>query len=260
VIEEAREAYKRGWSLIPLKDGDKRPNLPVGHPYLLERPTRDEYAAFEFGNYGIVCGEISGICVLDIDGEKGMETLKAHDIEVDNIWTPKVKTPNGLHLYFKYNPKVQTGVHVLGKGTHVDIRATGSYVVGPGSTVGDNTYSWVSDSSPEEVEILEPLDFMFEHKRALKLNVADEENPYMLADKIGEGSRNLTLLSVGGLLVKYRSIPYGVMHDTLKYLNDNWMEPSLSAAEVEQVAKNAERYRENDYQGIYGASKGGSIG
>jgi putative DNA primase/helicase len=251
--QAAREAYKRGWHVIPLREGDKRPNLPIGHPFLTTAPSRDEYASFEFGNYGVVCGELSGIVVLDIDGEKGYRALRDRDIEPDHFETPAVVTPNGVHYYFKYNPKVQTGVHVLGKGTHVDIRSDGSYVVGPGSTVDGVAYRWLENLSPEEQPLDDPPDFMFEHKRALKLNVSDEDNPYMLADKIGEGSRNLTLLSVGGLLVKYRSIPFPVMKGTLQYLNENFMESPLPDSEVETIAKNAERYRENDYNGIYGA-------
>jgi len=254
MIEEARESYKRGWSLIPLHEGDKRPNLAIGHPYLSRRPTREEYQGFTFGNYGVVCGELSGICVLDVDGEKGVEALRARDIEPEHdFWTPTVVTPGGTHYYFKYNPRVQTGVHILGKGSHVDIRSDGSYVVGPGSTVDGVAYRWVEDLNPEEVDFQEPPDFMFEHKRALKLEVADEDNPYMLAGLITEGSRNLTLLSVGGLLVKYRSVQYEVMRACLHFLNDNLMETPLPDDEVDTIAKNAERYREDNYEGIYNA-------
>jgi hypothetical protein len=253
MIEEARESYKRGWSLIPLHEGDKRPNLAIGHPYLSRRPSRDEYAGFDFGNYGIVCGELSGIVVLDVDGEKGLEALSAKDVQLEQLWTPTVQTPSGIHKYFKYNPRVQTGVHILGKGSHVDIRSDGSYVVGPGSTVDGLTYRWVEDLSPEEVELQEPPDFMFEHKRNLRLNVADEDNPYMLAGKIADGSRNLTLLSVGGLLVKYRSCPHEVVRTVLHTLNEVHMETPLSDTEVDTIARNAERYREDNYEGIYNA-------
>ena len=241
-LEAAREAYLRGWSLIPLREGDKRPNLPIGHDFLSRRPSEDEYKEFVFGNYGIVTGALSGICVLDIDGQEGYQTLRGRDEEPDNFMTPAVVTPRGVHYYFKYNPKVHTGAAVLGKGSHVDIRSDGSYVVGPGSTVDGVTYRWMEDLSPDEQDFADPPAFMLEHKK--KISLSTDEDPLSLATMIPNGTRNTTLISVGGSLVK-RNLPHSAILGCLTYLNDNWMESPMPDEEVYQIAVNSERYRED---------------
>jgi hypothetical protein len=131
--DEMVKAFKLGWSLIPLKENSKLPNLPKGHEFLTRKPTVEEYKKFKWGNYGIVTGPVSDICVLDIDGDKGHKTLAELEIKPNMIETPQVLTPKGRHIYFRFNPAVMTGVGVLGKG--IDIRSTGGYVVGPGSVV-----------------------------------------------------------------------------------------------------------------------------
>lgn len=241
MIEEARAAYKRGWTVIPLKENDKRPNLPIGHEFLTRVPDAAEYKSFVFGNYGIVTGRMSGICVLDIDPD-GYESLRAKEVEPDTFLTPAVVTPRGVHYYFKYDPRVQTGAAILGKGSDVDIRSDGSYVVGPGSTVDGLTYRWMEDMSPNDLEFADPPEVMFEHKKRLSAN--PNEDPLSLAAPIADGTRNTTLISVGGSLVR-RNLPHAAILGCLQYLNDEYMETPLPDYEVLTIARNAERYRED---------------
>ncbi len=241
VLQAAREAFKRGWVVIPLRENDKRPNLPIGHPYLTERPTAEDYKGFKFGNYGVVCGKMSDIVCLDVDGEEGVYALSVEDVYPDDWITPKVKTPRGTHYYFKYSSLVQTGAAILGPGSGVDIRSDGSYVVGPGSSVDGQAYAWVEGFSPEDVDYMEPPAFMREHRKRFQGNA--DHDPLLLSSPIANGTRNTTLISVGGTLVRNKNIPPDVLHGCLQYLNDNYMETPLPDSEVRQIAINSEKYR-----------------
>ena len=84
-------------------------------------------------NYGIATGPSSNIFVIDIDGEKGRETISNLESKYGKLpSTLTVNTGKGKHLYFKYpDRKVKTRKDVFGPG--VDVRGEGGYVVGPGS-------------------------------------------------------------------------------------------------------------------------------
>jgi len=93
-------------------------------------------------NIGIVTGKVSGLVVVDIDSEEGMEAWKRHAPNPEDIQTPTVKTPHGTHLYFRH-----PGNGYIGNNTRriegCDLRADGGYVVAPpsvGPTSGD--YVW----------------------------------------------------------------------------------------------------------------------
>ena len=64
----------RGWSVIPLRPGEKRP-LVRWEQYQKRPPSADElsgwFTAWPKANVGIVTGSVSGLVVLDIDPAHG---------------------------------------------------------------------------------------------------------------------------------------------------------------------------------------------
>ncbi len=90
-------------------------------------------------NVGIATGTISGIFVIDIDGEQGESDIKKLG-ELPQTLT--VRTGRGRHLFFKHPGKeVKTRTKVI--GDKVDVRGDGGYVAGPGSNhVSGATYEW----------------------------------------------------------------------------------------------------------------------
>lgn len=236
VLNHAREAYKQGFSLIPLKEGSKLPNLQKGHEFLRREPTKDEYKSFKFGNYGIVCGPLSGICVLDVDYPDGLHTLDRLDIDPESYAAPTVITPGGgRHYYFKYNPNVRTGVAVVGEG--VDIRSEGSYVVGPGSTIDGEAYRW--KLSLEEMDLEEPPLWMHRHTGE---GYHSSSTDMWMDEPIGDGKRNITIASLAGSLVA-RDMPASLILDVCQYINNKWVQPPLEYDEVEKTVLSMERYR-----------------
>ena len=96
------------------------------------------------GNIGVICGELSGIIVLDLDihnenEPSGFDSLK--QMEQDNEKLPQtytVDTPTGgRHLYFKL-PHSWNGTRFypkLDKYPQIDFRNNGQYVVAESSTL-----------------------------------------------------------------------------------------------------------------------------
>lgn len=116
-------------------------------------------------NYGILCGNASGLTVVDLDKKSGdgvqsgvefWDELLDQYNEGDALRTPTVKTgTGGYHIYFKYNPAIKTGTQCV-KGLDaqgykiaysIDIRSAGGYVVAAGSTHPDTktTYKYEYD-------------------------------------------------------------------------------------------------------------------
>ncbi len=124
---------QRGWSIIPIVSTGKKkkPDLKTWSPYqnqrAEEKTIRAWWGAKPQRNIGIVTGHISGLVVLDVDGEQGRASVRGFTLPA----TPTVQTGKGFHYYFAY-----PGFHVanaVGFLPGLDIRADGGYVVAPPS-------------------------------------------------------------------------------------------------------------------------------
>ncbi|MGW1034831.1 bifunctional DNA primase/polymerase [Streptomyces antibioticus] len=175
LLSAALDAAARGWPVIPLRPGGKRPALhgessctgrgecAAGHRKWEQRATTDPdrirtaWAAGPF-NVGIATGP-AGLLVVDLDVPKGKgssdapcgaTTFKAlceragHAVPA----TYRVRTASGgAHLYFTAPDGVRlTNTQDL-LGPHIDTRAGGGYVVAPGSTTTAGAYE-VTDPAP----------------------------------------------------------------------------------------------------------------
>jgi archaellum biogenesis ATPase FlaH len=130
-----------GMKIIPLKPGLKTP-ADSGWP---EQATSDPQVIenwFETRsniNYGITCGQ-SGLLVVDLDIKKGDDGVANwRELSANlNLKTFEVETPSGgVHQYF-WGSGLRNSAGTIARG--VDLRASGGYVVGPGSTTPEGTY------------------------------------------------------------------------------------------------------------------------
>src|SRR5688572_26516579 len=101
LLRIARALVARGFSVIPLENGTKRPATPWAR-YQHETPTdRDLIAWFASGQrtgYGITTGPHSGIVVIDVDGDDGWRWAATHLPS-----TPmRVRTRKGEHWYYRH--------------------------------------------------------------------------------------------------------------------------------------------------------------
>lgn len=92
-------------------------------------------------NVGIATGAVSGVFVVDIDGEPGEIDIAALGALPQTL---TVKTGKGRHLYFKH-PGYPIKTRTKAIGDKVDIRGDGGYVAGPGSNHASGVvYEWVN--------------------------------------------------------------------------------------------------------------------
>ncbi|WP_449064790.1 bifunctional DNA primase/polymerase [Planomonospora algeriensis] len=177
-LRHALAAARRGWHVFPLTPGGKRP-LP-GFTDWESRATDDPEAIRRLWdgrpyNVGIACGP-SRLVVIDLDTPKdGRRPPQPWDVPGVNegadvlaslceqagqpfpFETFQVRTRRGgVHLYFTAPDGVTlgntSGDRGRGLGWLIDTRATGGYVVGPGSRVdlpdGRGTYDVIHAPDP----------------------------------------------------------------------------------------------------------------
>ena len=130
-----------GISVIPIKtDGSKSPVIPWKRfqSKLASEQEAREWAAKGYG-IGIVCGTAScGLEVLDFDDREYfvpwyLETDLGFDDPQQSL--PMVRTPNGWHVYYRCN-EISGNEKIArcpDRGTLIESRGQGGYVVGPGS-------------------------------------------------------------------------------------------------------------------------------
>lgn len=154
--------YDQGFSIIPLKEKDKRPNITTWKKYIEERPTKEEIQEWIdnklFKNIGVICGGVSdNLVVIDIDDKKIIEEIEINlnKVAMSGSWV--VETGKGYHFYCKYD--VDPGD--LRKDTEISLeyRANGGYVVAPPSIhPSGKKYKFLNVEDPSELPYLKNSD------------------------------------------------------------------------------------------------------
>jgi len=126
---------KNGFSVIPIRAKDKKPNLPEWKRYLTARPSESQIKQWladgKFENVAIVLGDVSeGLEVIDIDEP---DLLGKIGVKENKIWEDGwlVKTGRGWHIYLKHKGKC--GRIEKPVGYNIERRTNGGYVVAPPS-------------------------------------------------------------------------------------------------------------------------------
>ena len=117
--------------------------------------------------WGIQCGKLSNLLVIDVDTVKG-STAFWDKILSENppFSTATVKTPSGgLHYYFKHREGMKNYVSV--NGLKIDIRTTGGFVMGFGS----KGYKLISD-----VPLIDAPEWLLNFVKPKKLSTENKES------------------------------------------------------------------------------------
>lgn len=176
LLYAALDAAERGWAVLPLRPGAKRPALhggvvcpgigdcAGGHRKWEERATIDPdrirraWGDLPF-NVGIATGP-SGLVVVDLDMPKGRSSADTPSgvttfralCERAGQAVPTTRTirtaSGGVHLYFTAPPGTRLGNTAGRLGKRIDTRAWGGYVVAPGSLTPTGAYAIVDDTPP----------------------------------------------------------------------------------------------------------------
>lgn len=161
-LEIALKYLNRGLSVIPIRANSKKP-LIGWKEYQTQLPTEDEVREWwgknPDANIAIITGEVSGICVLEIDDEDILEELEI-PLTVTAISGGK-RLP---HYFFQYKKGISTYSHRPNGKESFSIRSDGFYVVVPPSVhQTGGIYEWEDGLSFEDVNLAEPPEWLFEY-------------------------------------------------------------------------------------------------
>jgi len=171
-LPTALDYAQRGWRVVPIRPGEKRPALLAWQNEATANPdTITEWFTGPYQGYGIgiATGPETGIFVLDVDitdSKAGDETL--HDLETIHGPLPPTLTSitgsGGWHLLFNYPTHLEIRNDAgrrLGPG--LDIRGIGGQIVAPPTLhPNGNTYQWddscdtIADAPTWLLELLTP--------------------------------------------------------------------------------------------------------
>lgn len=225
---------QRGWSVIPLRPRDKRPAVKSWEKWQRERADAEGVARYwrqhPLANIGIVTGAVSGLVVLDVDGDAGRESLRGRHLPL----TPVVETGRGYHYYFTHpGGEVRTCKPAPG----LDLKAEGGYVVAPPSVhPSGRRYRWAEGLSPDDVPLAPLPEWLLEQARADAPRRAPEEWAAIIREGAAPGDRHPRLTQLAGHLLGKRVDPRVVLELLLAW-NQARCRPPKPVEEVVDIVR-----------------------
>jgi hypothetical protein len=147
ILSYALDAHECGYSVIPLKGG--RNQVTGKQPRITWQTYQTQYASHKqieqwirggTSAYGIVCGQISRLIVIDFDDPDAQSTFIQKFPHLMNTYIVKSGGRGTLHLYFEVDFLVRT-TKIRGG----DLKAEGSYIVGAGSQIAGGKWEVFHD-------------------------------------------------------------------------------------------------------------------
>lgn len=188
------------WSVIP-GGQDKKP-LFSWKEYQERLPTEKEvrqwWKEHPEANIIVITGKISGLTVIDVDSDDGVEAL---DALLPSGWTTltAVTQSGGQHYYCKY----AEGTHNRARWiTDCDIRSEGGYVVAPPSKGEKGVWEWLN--SPEDGISPVPDEVL---RRITKASLPENTGPAYKGLTFSKGTRDENMFSIANALIR------GGMHE-----------------------------------------------
>jgi hypothetical protein len=243
VLEAALRYEQMGWSIIPVgrktdNPEDLKKPLINWKQFVDRRASPDEIRTWHkrWPDMGIavVCGEISGIVVLDLDKkhDRSAEELAAHGLYISG--TACARTGGGgEHHLFNYDSRVYRNFAGDLIGLGVDVKTNGGYaILSPSIHPSGNRYKWMS--RPED-GLADVPEWMIKAIEATKKEKTDWKQT--LASDIGEGNRNNSMAKMCGKILHdlETSSWEEVGWPALRQYNDQHSKPPLNEDELRNV-------------------------
>lgn len=246
------EKYRKmGWSVIPIKTGDKTP-VNKWAEYQTRHATDDEVKEWwgngKDYNVGVVTGAISNLGVVDADGETGIRTITS--LGLTSPYTSL--TGSGRQLFYRFGDNHNTCKTLDG----VDTRGEGGYVVVPPSTHPNGMpYRWANPLPPIDMLPSWPSEVLAGQQESLVKAIGPIKAQSIL-DLLTHGcvsgvngGRHPTLIKLACYLIPRHSF------DMTKHLLMEWNKlnsPPYSEADIEkQIVDLSKRYAKGEYKTKY---------
>ena len=251
MLNSALHYASMGWKVFPLAQGSK---VPREGSKGVHDATTDEQQINEWwntepsANIGIATGKDSNLIVIDVDGDPGMQSMRQVVSQLPKEHTRVIKTPNGYHLYYLYNPSFHTGAGFM---TGLDVRSDGGYVVAPPSLVNDTQYYVRPDRYVDPIAIdVAPDVFLARHRNGatpepetnqIKLDAWVSD---MLINGVEEGRRNQCAASLVGHFHRLGESDQNI-ETILTPFAENCT-PPMDKRELRRVIQSVSRYEVED--------------
>lgn len=257
LYDAALSYARRGMAVLPLHcaiDGKcscgkddcsspgKHPHTKTGLKEASKDPAQiaDWWRKWPNANVGIVTGKVSGIVVLDIDGERGEESLS--NLEADlgllpDTWE-QLTGGGGRHLVF-IRPIMDKVGNRVGVAPGVDVRGDDGYIVAePSNHVSGRQYVWEISHHPDEQRIAElPADWL-----DILTPAPRQYEPVELPSAFAQGERNELLFKLAASL-RAKGLSDVALLAALREENTVRCKPPLPDREVETIARSAAKYQ-----------------
>ena len=242
-------------------DKCKRPAVAEWTQFQKRLPTEAEVRGWftqnPDANIGIITGEISNLCVFDLDSD---DAQKYAEEQGGFPLTVKAFSSKGPHYYMAYPDfEVRPSVN---HDLKIDIRAEGGYIVAPPSIHGSGaTYTWEKELSIFETnpEFCTPwmISFLQEmtkkhdpvekqpqiESNAVAITTTTVKNDYaeLLKNGCSEGSRNdSTIRLVGHLFGK--NLDAEEIWELIKDWNHTKNNPPLGESDLREIVNSVKKY------------------
>ncbi len=212
-------------------------------------------------NIGIATGSINDLGVLDIDageGKNGLESFKKlfPGVDLDEMLksTLVAKTGGGgYHLYYKLNGlKLPNRRNMGEKGSDIDFRAEGGYVLGPPSNhKSGDTYQWITKREPIEIplavrELVQETEVVDEDSLFGKPPVTAQDYKTVVND--GEG-RDSYLIRMAGKFAR-DGLKGPEIANLIMALNHQNVRPPKTKRDIIRITKSALKMEERRKRGL----------
>ena len=248
VAQAAASYLARGWSVLPLKRGDKRPLIlwETLQQHQADAATLAQwFSRWPDANVGIVTGEISNLIVLDVDPKHGGDDSLA---ELERRFSKLPETVEartgggGRHLYFAHPGGLLLNRAGLRQG--IDLRGDGGYVVAPPSLhPSGQHYAWAPARSPDEVGLAPLPRWLLFAGRGPRARRSLADWRALVHEGVPEGERNSTIASLTGHLLWHGVDPQVALELMLSW-NRLRCRPPLDDEEVARVVASITRLHE----------------
>ena len=251
-IEEAKRYLARGWSVLPLRSGDKRPLIRWEH-LQHQRPSEKDVVEWFWrwpdANIGIVTGEISNLIVLDIDpkhgGDTALERLE-HKFRPLSATVEAITGGAGRHLYFAHPGGLTRNRAGFAQG--IDLRGDGGYIVAPPSVhPSGRPYTWAPGRSPDEITLAPLPRWILVPIRGPRVGRSLLQWRQLVHEGVPEGQRNSTIASLTGHLL-WHGVDAEVVLELMLAWNRMRCQPPLDDAEVAQAVASITRLHDNNLE------------
>lgn len=244
-LDAALDYLARGWSVIPIQPGGKRP-LAAWLEFQLRHPSPQEidrwFRRWSDANVAIVTGQISALVVLDIDVRHGGAESLAR-LEQANGPLPRTLEAltggGGRHLYFVHPGGLlrnRTGIE-----PGIDLRGDGGYVVAPPSLhPSGRRYQWAH--GPSDVPLAQMPAWLLVRPLpgAEKTGHPLAHWRQLVREGVAEGERNNSVASLAGHLL-WHGVDPTVALDLLLCWNRTRCRPPLQDDEVARTVESITR-------------------